>query len=111
MYSSVVERCPDKTEVHGSIPCTRTMKALRVIKIILFFTGLIFLFINWQIGLTLLLIAPVLHVIPHGFKRVALVLIGYLFIGGIGILFSNLLLGISWIFAAFVCAVLLRKTI
>src|SRR3989344_6686375 len=22
--SSVVERCPDKTEVHGSIPCTRT---------------------------------------------------------------------------------------
>ena len=25
VYSSVVERCPDKTEVHGSIPCTRTM--------------------------------------------------------------------------------------
>jgi hypothetical protein len=24
----VVERCPDKTEVHGSIPCTRTMPAM-----------------------------------------------------------------------------------
>ena len=26
MYSSVVERCPDKTEVVGSIPTTPTVK-------------------------------------------------------------------------------------
>ncbi len=31
VYSSVVERCPDKTEVHGSIPCTRTEGGMSLI--------------------------------------------------------------------------------
>ena len=26
----MVERCPDKTEVHGSIPCTRTMNPMEM---------------------------------------------------------------------------------
>jgi hypothetical protein len=80
------------------------MKLLESLKYLLVVVGIVYLFINWKISITLFLIGSILHVIPLGPNALLSVITGYLIIGGIGSLFFNWRIGIGLIVAGFITA-------
>jgi hypothetical protein len=80
------------------------MKLLAALKYLFLVAGIVFLFINWKISITLFVIGTILHVIPLGPNALLSVVTGYLIIGGIASLFFNWRIGISLIVAGFLTA-------
>lgn len=80
------------------------MKLLAALKYLCLVAGIVFLFINWKISITLFAIGTILHVIPLGPNALLSVVTGYLIIGGIASLFIDWRIGISLIVAGFFTA-------
>ncbi len=80
------------------------MKLLAPLKYLILVAGIVYIFINWKISITLFLIGSIIHVIPLGPNALLSVVTGYLTIGGIICLFINWQIGILLIAAGLLTA-------
>lgn len=77
------------------------MKILNVFKYVFIISSGIYFFIDWKIGVTLLIFSSLLHVFPLGPYFLLKTIVGYLIVGGILSLFFDWMLAVFLLVAAF----------